>query len=167
MAAAILLTGTEPVLVAQVPRAGGRWHQVHFNMDVGRRFFRVEEGEDKSVSIERMSDMGNVMGSDTRRLVLGVNRNYRLEFDFSPDEEYPSGSRPLLVIVEVGLRRFRYVTLMPGQSGHAEMFRVTVDLESIGGGLPRVITTLDEVELRWPGCPLRGAGADEPSSNGE
>ena len=64
---------------------------------------------------------------------------------------------PLIVIVEVGLRRFRYVTLMPGESGHTDMMRVTDELESIGGGLARVITTLDEVELRWPACPLRGA----------
>lgn len=164
MAPGLLLTGTEPVLVAQVPKAGGRWHQVHFNMDVGRRFFRVEEGEGKSVSIERISAAGDILGSDTRRLVLGVNRNYRLEFDFSPDEDYPNDSRPLLVIVEVGLRRFRYVTLMPGQRGHEEMLRVTEGLASIGGGLPRVITTLDEVELRWPACPLRGGSADEPST---
>jgi hypothetical protein len=127
-------------------------------MDVGRRFFRVEEGEDKSVSIQRVSAAGHVLGSDTRRLVLGVNRNYRLEFDFSPNEHYPSDSRPLLVIVEVGLRRFRYVTLMPGQPGHHEMLTVTEAFESIGGGLPRVMTTLDEVELRWPGCPLRVSG---------
>lgn len=164
MASALLLTGTEPVLVAQVPKAGGRWHQVHFNMDVGRRFFRVEEGEDKSVSIERISAAGRILGSDTRRLVLGVNRNYRLEFDFSPDEDYPGDRRPLLVIVEVGLRRFRYVTLMPAQPGHEEMLRITGALESIGGGLPRIITTLDEVELRWPGCPLRGVSAEEPST---
>ena len=133
-------------------------------MDVGRRFFRVEEGEDKSVSIERVSAAGHILGSDTRRLVLGINRNYRLEFDFSPDEDYPADGRPLLVIVEVGLRRFRYVTLMPGESGHDEMLRVTEILESIGGGLPRVITTLDEVELRWPACPLRGVSAEEPSA---
>jgi hypothetical protein len=163
MAPALLLTGTEPVLVAQVPKAGGRWHQVHFNMDVGRRFFRVEEGEDKTVLIERISAAGDILGSDTRRLVLGINRNYRLEFDFSPDEVYPDDSRPLLVIVEVGLRRFRYVTLMPGQPGHEEMLRITEVLESIGGGLPRVITMLDEIELRWPACPLRGAIAEEQS----
>jgi len=126
-------------------------------MDVGRRFFRVEEGEDKTVSIERVGMGGESLGIDTRRLVLGVNRNYRLEFDFSPAEEYPSaGRRPLIIIVEVGLRRFRYVTLMPGEPGHPEMMRVTDELESIGGGLARVITTLDEVELRWPACPLRG-----------
>ena len=125
-------------------------------MDVGRRFFRVEEGEDKTVSIERVDASGSALGSDTRRLVLGVNRNYRLEFDFSPAEDYPTQSRPLIVIVEVGLRRFRYVTLMPDDEGHSDMLRMTEDLPSIGSGLPRVVTTLDEVELRWPACPLRG-----------
>jgi hypothetical protein len=156
MAFAPLVTGTEPVLVAQVPKAGDRWRQVHFNMDVGRRFFRVEEGEGKTVSVERIGAAGQVLGSDTRRLVLGVNRNYRLEFDFNPAEKYPPNGRPLIVLVEVGLRRFRYLTLMPDEPGHQEMLRVSEELASIGGGLPRVITTLDEIELRWPACPLRG-----------
>ena len=33
------------------------------------------------------------------------------------------------------------------------MVRVTEELKTVGGGLPRVITTLDEVELRWAGLP--------------
>ena len=160
MASTPLLAGTEPALVAQVPKAGDRWHQVHFNMDVGRRFFRVEEGEDKTVSVARVAASGELLTSGTRRLVLGVNRNYRIEFDFSPAEDYPSLGRPVIVLVEVGLRAFRYVTLMPGASGHDHMSKITDDLASIGGGLPRVITTLDEIELRWPGCPLRGSTAN-------
>ena len=159
MATAPLLTGTEPVLVAQVPKAGGRWAQVHFNMDVGRRFFRVEEGEEKSVELERVDLSGKPLRSDTRKLVLGPNRNYRIEFDFAPAGDYPDTGRPVLVVVELGLRRFRYVTLMPGQAGHEEMTRATNELEGIGQGVPRVMTTLDEVELRWIQCPLRGAPA--------
>jgi hypothetical protein len=156
MATAPLLTGTEPILVAQVPKAGDRWEQVHFNMDVGRRFFRVEEGEEKTVSIERVSATGEPIGEYTRKLVLGPNRNYRIEFDFTPVSDYPASWRPLLVILELALRRFRYIPLLPGDEGHAEMFRATQELASVGAGLPRVITTLDEIELRWERCPLRG-----------
>jgi hypothetical protein len=155
MATEPLLTGTEPVLVAQVPKAGNRWEQVHFNMDVGRRFFRVEEGEEKTVALERVDASGKAIGNYTRKLVLGPNRNYRIEFEFEPAVDYPEQGRPLLGILELSLRTFRYVTLMPGDSGHAEMLRATKELESVGAGLPRVITTLDEVELRWEGCPLR------------
>jgi len=151
----LLLTGTEPVLVAQVPKAGRRWGQVHFNMDVGRRFFRVEEGEQKSVRLERVGFDGQPLGASTRSLVLGPNRNYRIEFDFDPQSSYPQVSRPLLVVVELRLRRFRYVTLMPDEPGHEQMIRMTGELPAVGHGLRRVITTLDEVELRWPGCPLR------------
>jgi hypothetical protein len=156
MATAPLLTGTEQVLIAQVPKAGSRWEQVHFNMDVGRRFFRVEEGEQKTVAVERVSSEGESVGSYTRKLVLGPNRNYRIEFDFEPTTEYPDAGRPVLAVVELGLRRFRYVALMPGEHGHDEMIQITEQLEAVGQGLPRVITTLDEVELRWEDCPLRG-----------
>ena len=159
MATAPLLTGTEPVLVAQVPKAGSRWEQVHFNMDVGRLFFRVEEGEQKTVAVERVDAAGKSVATYTRKLVLGPNRNYRIEFDFEPTSEYPEDGRPVLVVVELGLRRFRYLALMPVDEGHDEMVRITEQMESVGGGLPRVITTLDEVELRWEGCPLRGESA--------
>lgn len=142
-------------MVARVPRAGDRWEQVHFNMDVGRLFFRVEEGEQKSVKLERVGPDGQLLGVSTRSLVLGPQRNYRIEFDFNPQSSYPDSSRPLLVVVEVRLRRFRYVTLMPKEPGHQQMLRLTHDLKPVGRGLPRVITTLDEVELRWPDCPLR------------
>jgi hypothetical protein len=151
----LLLTGTESVLLAQVPKAGNRWEQVHFNMDVGRLFFRVEEGEKKSVKLERVGSESQLLGVSTRSLVLGPNRNYRIEFDFNPQSSYPDSSRPLLVVVEVGLRRFRYVTLMPDEPGHEQMMRMSRELKRVGRGLPRGITTLDEVELRWPDCPLR------------
>lgn len=156
MATESLLTGTEAVLAAQVPKAGGRWEQVHFNMDVGRRFFSVEEGEEKTVAVERVDLAGKPIGDYTRRLVLGPNRNYRIEFDFAPASDYPKQSRPALAILELSLRKFRYVALMPGQPGHAETLRATEELDSVGAGLPRVITTLDELELRWEECPLRG-----------
>ena len=150
-----LLTGTEGVLVAQVPKAGRRWTQGHFNMDVGRLFFRVEGGEEKTISVERIDLGGKVIGRYERRLVLGPNRNYRIEFAFDPVADYPAVGRPVLVIVEMGLRTFRYVALLPGEPGHDEMTRLTEEVASVGSGVPRVITTLDEVELRWDACPLR------------
>lgn len=150
-----LLTGAESVLIAQVPSAGNRWQQVHLNMDVGRRFFRVEEGDAKTVSLERLDGKGASLGREDRPLVLGVQRNYRIEFDFSPAVAYPTNGRPLLVILELGVRRLRYITLMPGAPGHEELLRATNELPKVGGGLSRVITTLDEVELRWAGCPFR------------
>lgn len=156
-----LLTGAEYVLVAQVPKAGDRWHQVHFNVDVGKQFFRVNEGEDHLISLEQLRSDGQLGPKAENPLVFSKkNRNYRIEFDFKATD-YPEDDRPLLLVLELGLRRFRYVLLLPGDDGYDEMATLNADEPSIGQGVRRVLTNLDEVELRWPGCPLRGSPASE------
>jgi hypothetical protein len=152
-----LLSGSELVLVAQVPRAGDRWHQVHFNVAVGEQFFRVRPGEDLLVTIERLGTDGKVANRKSTPLVFSEkNRNYRLEFEFGSVEKYPDDGPPLLVVLELGLRYFRYVALFPWTRGYEEMTALNATLPQVGKGLRRVLTTLDEVELRWPDCPLRG-----------
>jgi hypothetical protein len=161
MATAGPLTGAEYVLIAEVPRAGGRWHQVHFNVDVGKGFFRVAVGETHTLQLEWIDAQGKTRGQMTRPLVFSRrNRNYRIEFDFDP-EDYPARERPLLLILELGLRRFRYLLLMPGDQGYTQMKQLNANLETVGKGVRRVITNLDEVELAWPGCPLRGRPVDD------
>jgi hypothetical protein len=159
MATAAQLTGTEYVMVAQVPKAGGRWHQVHFNVAVGKEFFRVTVGETHTLRLEWIDHAGKARSQMTRPLVFShKNRNYRVEFDFDV-EDYPAANRPLLLILELGLRRFRYLLLMPGDVGYDGMNELNERLPSVGKGVRRVITNLDEVELAWPSCPLRGQAA--------
>jgi hypothetical protein len=150
------LTGSEYVLIAQVPKAGDRWHQVHLNAAICQSFFRIAEGEGRMVRLERVEGAGVLRDSFERQLVYSRrNRNYKIEFDFGEVTEYPQDGVPLLIIIELDVRRFRYVLLLPGDTGHEAMLHLNDSLSAVGRGLPRVITTLDEVELRWPGCPLR------------
>ncbi len=155
------LAGSELVLVARVPKAGSRWTQVHFNKDVIKQFFSLNEGDDRTVTFERIDGDGSRQDQVARHLVLsGVNLNPKIELDFGMKEgkrpEYPEGGQtPILVALELDPRSFRYQTLMPGQLGHEPMYRLTEQLPSVGRGLPRVLTTLDEVELRWSQCRLR------------
>jgi hypothetical protein len=144
------------VLVAQVPRASGRWHQVHFNADISTRFFRVEPGADKQVAVERVDGGGVLHRSVSRPLVWSkTNKNRKIEFDFGDVIDYPANGRPLLMVLELDLRTFRYILLLPDDAGYDSMLSLNLSEESQGKGLPRIITTLDEVEARWPGCPLR------------
>ena len=152
-----LLAGNELVLVAQVPKAGDRWKQVHFNVEVGKRFFRVGPGQDLQVTLERVGSDGVVLHRTARPLVFAErNRNYKLEFDFGDVGTYPTEGPPILVALELDVRYFRYIPLLPGRAGYDEMEGLNRSLESVGRGVRRVVTTLDEVELRWPACPLRG-----------
>lgn len=149
-----LLSGSELVLVAQVPKS--RWGQVQFNLEVGPRFFRVAPGRTLTVSLERVSANGTIGTEVSRRLVFSSsNRNYKLEFDFGEVEGYPEDGPPLLLVLELDVRRFRYFTLVPGDPGYAPVMALNQALPRVGRGHRRVVTTLDEVELRWPACPLR------------
>ena len=150
-----LLDGTEFVLVAQVPKAGTRWPQVHMNADVMRRFFRLQRNATAEATFERIGRDGRYYGSLERSLVFSeANKNFKIEFDFRDAPAYPD-KPPLLLILEIELRRFRYLLLMPGDPGYEQMERLNANLETVGRGHRRVITSLAEVELRWPECPLR------------
>jgi hypothetical protein len=158
MSTAVPLSGAEQVLVAQVPMAGDRWSQVHFNVDVTERFFRVTEGEEKRVRLERVDRQGNVIAEYDRPLVISpINRNLKIEFDFHPVRDYPAEGRPILLVLELSIRHFRYLLLLPGEGGYEEMLVLNQSFPSIGQGVPRIISYLDEVELRWPSCPLRAS----------
>jgi hypothetical protein len=158
------LDGSELVLVAQVPKAGGRWHQVHMNAEVMRRFFRLQRDAVVEASFERVGRDGRLHGVAKRALVFSeANKNPKIEFDLRDAPDYPD-IPPILLVLEIELRRFRYMLVMPSDSGYDEMTRLNAAHDSVGRGLRRVISTLAEVELRWPGCPLRSPKASQASS---
>jgi hypothetical protein len=145
-------------LAAEVPGAGGRWKQVHFNLDIARQFFNLEPGFDRSITLERISAQGRVTERSSRHLIIPEsNRNSRIEFSFGAVSQYPPPpNRPLVVVVEAGYLTYRYRTLMPTDGGYQEVQEVLAAGPSIGRGLRRRIVTLDELETYWPHCALRG-----------
>ena len=143
-------------MVAQVPRGSDRWEQVHFNRAVIDQFFRLRPGDDLTATFERVGPDGTVVDRNARRLVFSkINKNPKIEMDFGQVSAYPDSGPPLVVIVELDLRYFRYVSLLPGNPGYDEMLALNLSLPKVGRGLHRGLTNLDEVKLRWPGCPLR------------
>lgn len=154
-----LLTGTETALVAEVPGAGGRWKQVHFNQEVMRRFFHLERDNGKSITLERIAGDGTLQSRMSRQLVFSTaNSNSKIEFDFDPLPPYPTGGeRPMLVIVEADYLTFRFRLVMPSASGHEGLQDLLSAGSSVGRGLRRRIVTLDDVEAYWPTAALRGA----------
>lgn len=159
-----LLTGTEVALIAYVGKAGNsrglpRWQQVHFNQDVARQFFNLEPGDDRSITLAKVSSGGEIVEQVNKRLVFSDrNKNPKIEFRFGPrDLAYPlDPQRPLLVVVESAYLTYRYQTLMPREVGHAEVEGLLLGGPSLGKGLHRRIVTLDDVESHWPQTALRG-----------
>jgi hypothetical protein len=160
-----LLTGTEFALLATVGKAGNstgpqRWQQVHFNKEVARQFFNLEPGDDRSITLEKISAAGRLVERKSKKLVYSEssNKNIKIEFHFGPTElPYPPDpQRPLLVVVESAHLTYRYRSLMPGDNGHDVVQRLLEAGPSVGIGLPRRIVTLDHVETYWPAAALRG-----------
>lgn len=151
-----LLSGNELVLVAQVPNGAGRWTQAHFNRAVMEQFFGLKPGDQKSIFLERVDGEGFLAEGARRKLVYSpTNKNPKLEINFGSVREYPTAGVPLIVVVELDVDRFRYRTLMPDSPGYEAMLQLNLDYPAIGRGHRRIISTLDEVEMRWPQIRLR------------
>jgi HKD family nuclease len=143
------------MLVAEVPKAGGRWHQVHFNGAVVEAFFRVRPNTEQRVFLRELLGPGRLGPVEARPCVYSeVNKNHRIELAARRGEDYPEERRPILVARETGLRTFQYIILMPDETGHPEMESFVATNPSVGRGTRRVITSRREVLSFWAGCPV-------------
>ncbi len=144
------------VLVARVPAAGGRWHQVHYNREIVKGFFHIKPNSSQRLFLREVKPDGSLGPEEPRPLIYSeYNKNYKVEVAARRGEEYPSSATPpIIVIREVGLRSFRYMLLMPGDKGYDKMLDFTKRYPSIGKGVPRVLTKMSTLLTEWPDCPL-------------
>ena len=147
--------GTDRFLVAQVPRAGDRWHQVHFNREVIERFFRVRHGTTQRVYLVECRQNGTFAEQEVRPCVYSdANMNLKIEIASHHGAPYPDNSPPIAVYRELQARSFAYMLLMPGEPGYDATMALTENLESVGRGLPRVMADAAAIRGVWPECPL-------------
>jgi hypothetical protein len=152
--AAVAPTVDDRMLIAEVPKAAGRWRQVGFNGDVVEQFFQAKPNSPDRVSLSRWTGTGYEV-EPTRPVVLsGINLNHRIEFRARPGDDYPAKGRPILLLREVGVRTFTYVMPYPGEPGHAELVALLAARPSVGQGVRRVIAGRGDVVAAWPGMPL-------------
>ena len=147
--------GGSRFLVAEVPRAGGRWHQVHFNAAVIEQFFRVKHSTGQRVYLVECRPDGSMGPEEVRPCVYSEsNKNHRIEVASHAGEPYPRGGPPVVVFYELQARSFAYMLLMPNETGYAEMRALTRRLSNVGKGLPRVMAEYSDIDAAWPTCPL-------------
>ena len=149
-------TGFGRVLLAQVPRAGDRWAQVHFNAHVIQSFFRITRLEIERVCLTRVFADATRGEVEVRRCVFsaGSNKNHKIEVGAAKNLDYPDGGRPILIFKERQLRTYDYLILMPGEDGHDTVLELSDRLPSPGRGYPRPVTDVVELARAWPDCPL-------------
>lgn len=151
----------ELMLVSMVPKAGqgprARWSQVHLSVDIAREFLDAEPEEHPEIQLRNAA--GGAV--EDRRIVYsaGSNKNVKIEVGAAREAArtvgYPAEGRPVVLFRREGAGRFRYLLLMPGDPGHAEMTGLAEDeFVPSHNQLPRVVTPRSHVLARWPDCPL-------------
>ena len=147
--------GTGRFLVAQVPKAGERWHQIHFNRDVIEQFFCVRLGTAQRVFLVECRHDGTLAEQEVRPCVYSeANKNPKIEIASHHGERYPDGKPPIAIYRELQVRSFAYMLLMPGDRGYDEMFALTEDRPTVGRGVRRVIVGTLDIRHVWPESPL-------------
>ena len=143
------------ILIAQVPAAGGRWAQVHFNTYVVQKYFRITDQKTQRVYVSHIAADGSRSEVEVRPVIYSqTNKNHKIEIGAARGLEYTVGNPPILVFRERQLRTFDYMLLMPDEEGYAALIDLTRRLTSLGKGFPRVITDLSTLSKAWPNCPL-------------
>ena len=151
----------EDILIAQVPRAGGRWSQAHFNAEVVRNYFCLTEFKKQRIFLTPISNEGTRLETEVRQCVYSQrNRNYKIEVGAASGQEYPDRP-PLLVFRKRRVRVFDYMLLFPEDDGYEPLFRLTETLEKVGRGLPRVTASMHDLWAAWKSCPLLMSSEEE------
>ena len=150
---------TDRFLVAHVPAAENRWHQVGFNIDVIRRFFRIQPDSSQRVFLQECRPDNTLVEPELPRpcVYSQINKNHRIEIAARSGAQYPTTGRPIALFRELQTRSFAYMLLMPGEVGYEGMSELLENRENVGRvfrGVRRVIATRADVHGVWPECPL-------------
>ncbi len=149
------LAPSHRVLIAEIPRAGGRWKQANFDLDTFREFFGVRPDTVRRVVFQPVDESGELGALESRPSVSVRSKNYRFELEAAAGLPYPVAGRPIAVFVEIAPRTYRYQLLMPTDPHYG-----TVDAflghEWTGRSdrMRRVRTTTDLLRPSWPDSPL-------------
>jgi HKD family nuclease len=143
------------ILISEVPKAGDRWAQVHFNAAVVSTYFRITNLKTQRVYLTRVKATGDRGDEEVRPCVYAVsNKNHKIEIAAAKGLVYPPSGHPILVFRERQVRCFDYMLLMPRDKGYTEIKTLMGILPKVGRGFNRVITDIKKLEGAWPSCPL-------------
>jgi len=144
------------ILIAEIPRGGGRWSQANFDAHTFASYFGGTVGASGTPLL--LQNVGNPSGPspvERRQTVSVVSRNFRVELGAGAGRAYPAVGRPIAVFARSDEGLFRYVLLMPGDPGHAA---VSSFLDANWSGrtdrMRRLQTELDVLQAAWPGTPF-------------
>jgi len=149
------LSENSRVLIAQVPAAGDRWKQIHYNAAVIEQFFQAEANSHQRIFLKEVHQDGSYGPDEVRPIVYSSsNKNYKIEVSSAVSSDYPDNGPPIIVLREVGVRNFLYMLILPDDSPYDSLQAFLSENESVGKGLRRVITDSEHLQNIWEECPL-------------
>jgi PLD-like domain len=142
-------------LIAEIPRAAGRWNQANFDLKTFRDFFGARPGKSVRVVFQHVDSEGQLGPVESRPSVAVKSRNFRFELDAAAGRDYPDEGRPIAVFIRISPRTFIYRLLMPDDP-HYNTVLTLLDTLAVApaGRMRRVPTTTDKLREAWPDSPL-------------
>lgn len=145
-------SGESKILLAEIPKAAGRWNQANFSLEVFKDFFQLAPGTYHRVILTPISDKGNAGQKEVRQSVSVKSQNYRVELGLAAGKSYPANGRPIGVFLRTGTRRFRYRLLMPSNKEHRKVSKYLSKLSSASASrMKREIVNYEDFAKELPG----------------
>lgn len=149
--------GDMDYLVRHVPKAGDRCQQVHFTMDILKKYFKLKPGDE--LMLQQMDDIYTSHDIENRRIVLSKrNGNAKIEVRAAEvlNGHYPTdeNKRPILVFKRIGPTMFKYLFLLEGSTGYDVMNHRLLSLPWKHRSLRYEIMDTDTMLSLWEDCPL-------------
>lgn len=145
------------ILVRYIPRAGGRTSQVHFTRRIIEQFFRLRLGQGGLLRLQQVQPSQSPQTIEERRLIYSkVNKNPKIEVNGARIlvDNYPTGEkRPIVIFAEVGPSFYRYMILLPSESGYERLSHKLDIQPKEGAALNSWITDLDSLLEVWDEYP--------------
>jgi hypothetical protein len=150
------LTQNSRVLIAEVPKAGSRWKQIHYNKDIIDQFFHAQSDSYQRIFLKEVRIDGTLGPDEVRPVVYSAsNKNFKIEVNsLRTALPYPQNGPPIIVLREVGIRNFLYMLVMPNDAAYDDLADFLHNNPTIGKGLRRTITDSAHLKNVWQDCPL-------------
>ena len=161
ISAGVVQTPNDAVLIAQIPRSGGRWNQANFDIATFRGFFGATPGRTQRIILTHIGGDGRPTSHEVRPSVAVKSHNYRFELEAGAGLPYPGRARPIGVFLRVALRTFRYRLIMPNSPDYDSANQyLKSECRGEGARMRRKVTTVGAVRRRAFFRPLGQAPKD-------
>lgn len=145
------------VLIAEIPKASGRWKQANFNKQDFTGFFQAHNPK-RRLTLWHVGENGSVVATpEVRHGVSVKSKNFRIELA-AAGMSYPEDGRPIGVFLRTAPTEFRYMLLMPGNQHYDRGAEILAKVsKSRADRAKRLRMGSREARAAWPQLPLWSA----------